>query len=159
MSLIQNHSVTGIVHMSHAFCRSNYCGGGFFLAREDHGGRFDDSFLTTTFFLKRGSARTHQFHFFFGQDQSTVAQRAKVTVAECFLMCCLQTCFPRYCECDRSVSWCLWTCFPRYCECDRFPHYARIAKSAHSSFIGSRVYACATCTFDRVTGVFYMPLL
>ena len=141
MSLIQNHSVTGIVHMSHAFCRSNYCGGGFFLAREDHGGRFDDSFPTTTFFLKRGSARTHQFHFFFGQDQSTVAQRAKVTVAECFLMCCLRT------------------CFPRYCECDRFPHYARIAKSAHSSCICSRVYACATCTFDRVTGVFYMPLL
>ena len=36
---------------------------------------------------------------------------------------------------------------------DRFPHYARtvtVAQSAHSDFVGSRVYACL--------GIFYVPL-
>ena len=36
-------------------------------------------------FLKSRLARTHLFHFS-GQDQSTVAQQAETTVAECFLM-------------------------------------------------------------------------
>ena len=47
------------------------------------------------------SACAHQFHFFSGQDQSTVAQRAEMTVAEC------------------SLTSCVWTRFP-----NMFPHYA-----------------------------------
>ena len=38
--------------------------------------------------FKWRSARTHQFHFL-GQDQSTVAQQAETTVAECSLMSCM----------------------------------------------------------------------
>ena len=44
---------------------------------------------------------------------------------------------------------------------DRLPHYACAAvHSAHSDFVGSKVYAClgVTFTFGRMTGVFYMPL-
>ena len=76
------------------------------------------------FFFRWRSARAYQFHFFFkGQDQSTMAQRAKTTVAECFLTSCG------------------WVRFP-----DRFLHYAWTAKSAHSDSIGSRVYACLGVT-------------
>ena len=45
------------------------------------------------FLLKRRSPCAHQFHFLC-QDQSTVAQRAKTTVAECSLMSCAWTHFP-----------------------------------------------------------------
>ena len=47
------------------------------------------------FFFKWTPAHVHQFHFL-GQDQSTVAQRAKTTVAKCFLMSGMCTCFPWY---------------------------------------------------------------
>ena len=50
------------------------------------------SFPACTFFffflLKWGSARGHRFHFL-GQDQATVAQRTKTTVAECSLTSCV----------------------------------------------------------------------
>ena len=76
--------------------------GSFFLACEDLGGRFDDSFPACAFFFffKWRSALAHQFHFL-GQDQSTVAQRAETTVAECSLTSCVGARFP-----------------------DRFPHYS-----------------------------------
>ena len=64
----------------------------FLLACRDLGGRFDDSFSTCTFFLKWRSAGTHQFHFS-GQDQSTVAQWAETTVADCSLTSCMWACF------------------------------------------------------------------
>ena len=51
-------------------------------------GRFDDLFpaCTVSFFFKvEYSSRTPIPHIL-GQDQSTVAQRAETTVAECFLM-------------------------------------------------------------------------
>ena len=61
------------------------------LACGDLGRRFDDLFHTSIVFLsffffvlKWGSARAHQFHFL-GQGQSTLAQRADTTVAECSL--------------------------------------------------------------------------
>ena len=47
-----------------------------------------NSFPACAFFLKWGSSRTHRFHFL-RQDQSTVAQRAKTTVAECSLTSCM----------------------------------------------------------------------
>ena len=49
---------------------------------------FDHSFPACAFSLKWGLARrAHYFHFL-GQDQSTVAQRAETTVAECSLTSC-----------------------------------------------------------------------
>ena len=47
------------------------------------GGRFDDSFPACAFFFffNWRSTRAHQFHFL-GQEQSTVAQRVVMTVAE-----------------------------------------------------------------------------
>ena len=42
----------------------------------------------TFFFLKWRLARAHLFHSL-GQDQSTVAQRAETTVAECSLTSCV----------------------------------------------------------------------
>ena len=65
--------------------------------------------------FKWWSAHLHQFHFL-SQDQSTGAQRAETTVAECSLMSCV------------------WACFP-----NRFTHCTGTAKSAHSDFTGSRV--------------------
>ena len=91
------------------------------------------------YYLKWKSSRECKFHFL-GQYQSTAAQRAETTVAEC------------------SFTSCVWARFP-----DRVPNYAWTAWSAHSDFAGSRVYAClgvtaATCTFGRMTRVFYVPL-
>ena len=64
-------------------------GGGFSTLREDFGGSFDDSFPACAFFfLKWKSVRTPQFHFL-GEDQSTVAQRAEMTVAERSLTSCM----------------------------------------------------------------------
>ena len=65
--------------------------GGFFVACEDLGRMFNHSFPACTFlflFLKWGLARTHWFHSL-GQDQSTVAQRAEMTVAKYFLTGCM----------------------------------------------------------------------
>ena len=60
-------------------------GSGFFLACNDFGGRFDDSFPDCAFcFFKWRSACTHPFHIL-GKDQPTVAQRAEMTVAGCSL--------------------------------------------------------------------------
>ena len=78
--------------------------------------------LMRFFFLKWRSAHVHGFHFL-GQDQSTVAQWAKMTVAECSLMSCM------------------WARFP-----DRLPHYAWTAQSAHCNIIGPRVSACLNVT-------------
>ena len=51
------------------------------------------SFPACTFFwIKWRSARAHQCYFL-GQDQSTVAQQAKMTVAEHSLMSCMGACF------------------------------------------------------------------
>ena len=91
------------------------------------------------FFLKRRLAHARYFHSS-GQDQSTVAQRAETTVAWVF---------PDKLHVSRLP--------------DRFPYYAWTAAcSAHSNFIGSRVYAClgVTCYlhFWQMTGVFYMSL-
>ena len=121
---------------------------GFLLEYEDLGRMFDNSFpacpfffsLSFFFFFRWRLARAHQFRSLtLSQDQSTVAQRSETTVTECSL--------------TSSVS-----SFPF-----RFPHHAWTAAfSAHSDFVGSRVYAClgvaATCTFGRMTGIFYVPL-
>ena len=61
------------------FCGRTYA---FFLACEDFGGRFDDSFPARV-----EISSSTQFHFLC-QDQSTVAQRAETTVAECSLASC-----------------------------------------------------------------------
>ena len=66
--------------------------------------------------------RTISTHY--GQDQSTAAQRAETTVAECF-----------------STS-CIWAHFS-----DKFPHYAWTAMSAHSDFVWSRLCACLSVTY------------
>ena len=58
------------------------CGGdgGFFLACEDFGGMFNDSFPTCIFFVKvEISSRTLHFLFFFGHDRSTVVQETEMT--------------------------------------------------------------------------------
>ena len=58
---------------------------GFFLACGDFGQSFDDSCSPAPFFFffyKWRSDRAHQFDIL-GQDQSTVAQPAETTVAEC----------------------------------------------------------------------------
>ena len=63
---------------------------GFFLTYEDLGRMFDHSFPVCaffSFFLKWRLAHTHKFHSS-GQDQSTVAQPAEMTVAMCFLTSC-----------------------------------------------------------------------
>ena len=102
--------------------------GGFFLACEDLGRMFDNSYpacgcccFVCLFFMWRLS-HAHLFHSL-GQDQSTVAQRAETTVTECSLSSYVSS-------------------FP-----DRFPHSDwRAAQSAHSDFVGSRVYACLGVT-------------
>ena len=68
----------------------DYGSGGWFLACEDLGRMFDHSFVAFAlfFFLKWRSARAHQLHSLC-QDQSTVAQRAEMTVAECSLTSCV----------------------------------------------------------------------
>ena len=85
---------------------------------------FDSAFPACAFFsfsFKWRLARVHLFHSL-GQNQSTVAQRAETT----------DRVFPD----ELRVS-----SFP-----DRFPHYSRTAAySAHSDFVGSRVYACFRC--------------
>ena len=58
-----------------------------------------------------------------GQDQSTVAQQAKMTVAKCSLISCV------------------WAHIPV-----RFPYYAWTAQSAHPDFTGPKVYACLGVT-------------
>ena len=52
------------------------------------GHSFPASAFIYLFFLKCGSPRVHRFHFL-GQDQSTVAQRDKTTVAKCSLTSCV----------------------------------------------------------------------
>ena len=51
-----------------------------------------------------------------------------------------------------SLTSCIWVHFP-----GRFPHHAWTAWSAHSNFVGSRMYTClgvtCLCTFCRMTGV------
>ena len=94
----------------------------YFSSPAQTGGRFDDSFPACAsffflFFQKLRSTCIHQFHFF-DQDQSTVAQWAKMTVAKCSLTSCMYVCFP-----------------------GRFLHYGWTAQSANSNFFGSRVYA------------------
>ena len=78
------------------------------------GGRFDHSFPT----CRCRSARAHQFHSL-RQGRSTVAHRVETTVVEC------------------SLASHAWTRFP-----GKFPNYACTTLSAHSDFVGSRVYAC-----------------
>ena len=57
------------------------------------------------------------------QDQSTMAQQAEMTVAKCSLTSCMSS------------------------SPDRIQHHAwTTAQSAHSNFIGSRVYACLDVT-------------
>ena len=72
--------------------------------------------------LERGLALTNQFHFFLGQDQSTMAQWAEMTVAEHFLTSCAWATFQRHligshtmpCKCSKQVYMKhnnnLWTC-------------------------------------------------
>ena len=62
--------------------------------------------------VKWGSVREHRFHFL-GKDQSTLAQRAKTTVAECSLTSCVRAGFPA-----------------------RFIHYTWTAQPARSDFVG-----------------------
>ena len=57
--------------------------------------------------------------FLYTRDQYTVAQQTAISV-------------------DRhSLTSCVWIIFP-----DGFPHYAWTAYSAHSDYIGPRVYLC-----------------
>ena len=90
-------------------------GGGFLLTCENLVGRFDDSFPTCAFFLllKWKLAHAHQFHSF-SQDQfrNVLASRDN----------CGQV-------------------FPDELRVSSFPHYAWTTWSAHSDFIGSRLYA------------------
>ena len=52
-------------------------------------------FFLSFFFWKWRSARAHRFHFFFlNHVQSTVAKRARMTVAECLLTRCVWARFP-----------------------------------------------------------------
>ena len=102
-------------------------GGGFFLACDDFGTMFDNSFpvcaFVFLFLIKWRLARAHVFHSL-GQDQSTVAQRSETTIDRVF-------------PDELRVS-----SFP-----GRFPHSAwTAASSAHSDFDGSRVYACLSVT-------------
>lgn len=69
---LQRNKIKGFSRVVRAFyvqfqILSCYLRGGFSLAGEEFGGRFDNSFSTCTFFLKWGSACTHQFHRL-GQD-------------------------------------------------------------------------------------------
>ena len=68
-------------------CTQTSSAGGFVLACEELGRLFDLSFPACTFFLMGRLPRAHLFHFLC-QDQSTVAQRAETTVAECSLTRC-----------------------------------------------------------------------
>ena len=52
------------------------------------GRRFDVHSMPVPFFLKSRSVRAHQFHVL-GQDQSTVAEQAEMTVAKCSLTSCM----------------------------------------------------------------------
>ena len=80
--------MNGLVDVSLGACPS--LGNGFFLACEDFGGKLDDSFHAFAFFFfKVEISPCTPVHFFSGQDQSTVAQRAETTVAVCFLTRCL----------------------------------------------------------------------
>ena len=68
-------------------------GGGFFLACEDFGRMFDNSFPACAsifffFLFKWRLARANQLHPS-GQDLFTVVQRAETTVTECFMTCCV----------------------------------------------------------------------
>ena len=66
-------------------------GGGFFLACEEFGRRFDKLFSASAFFFFffeiEISSRT--LNPIFRQDKSTVAQRAEMTVTECSLTSCV----------------------------------------------------------------------
>ena len=76
--------------------------------------------MPAPFFLKSRSVRAHQSDFS-GQDQSTVAEQAETTVAECFLMSCVRAPYP-----------------------DMFPHCAcTAASSSNPDFVESRVCACS----------------
>ena len=59
---------------------------GLSLADEDFGEKVRRSILRLHSFYSWRSARAHKFHSL-GFDQSTMAQRAKTTVAECLLTC------------------------------------------------------------------------
>ena len=62
------------------------CVCGLFLACEDFGERFDNSFPACNFFRNQFM---HTNSTFVGQEQSTVAQQAEMTVVYCFLMSCV----------------------------------------------------------------------
>ena len=65
-------------------------GGGFSLAYENFGERFDGSFPAEVFFFfsSGNQLRAHQFHSL-GQHYSTVAQPAETTVEERTLTSCV----------------------------------------------------------------------
>ena len=81
------------------------CGSGFFLACEDFWGRFDESLLACAFLFaclfKWRSVYARQFHSF-GQDQSTVVQRAETTVDERSLSSCVRA---RRASCKSVICW------------------------------------------------------
>ena len=101
--------------------------GVFFLAWEGSTRMFDNSFTACAFFLlffssslfksRLGSA--HYLHSI-GQDQSTVAQRAETTVADC------------------SLTRCVWGLFLTGSHTTP----AQRHKSVYSDIVGSRMYAC-----------------
>ena len=78
-----------------AFVLHCYNGGGSFLAYEDFWRMFNHSFPACAFFcflLKWRLPHAHWFHSSYW-DQSTVAQRAEMTVAKCSLTKCLSARF------------------------------------------------------------------
>ena len=72
-------SLTKAAENKYVLIALSCCGGDFFLACTNFGRMFDKSFPTCTFFLKWRLGFAHGFHSS-GQDQSTVAQRAEMSV-------------------------------------------------------------------------------
>ena len=106
----------------------------FFLACEDFGGRFDDSFPVRAFFFfffMEICSHTHTPVPLLGQDQSTVAQWAEMTEVEC------------------SLTSCVWACYP-----NRFPYYAtqmccRLTSPTWPSV--KALIVCQALLYDRQT--------
>ena len=96
-------SLHSVVMFSQALDQSTvwYCGDDPFLARKDHGWRFDKSFPICKFVYHSVcvKVRVHQFHSF--RSRSTVVQWAEIIVDK------------------HSLTSCVWPCFP-----DGFPHFA-----------------------------------
>ena len=74
-------------------------GGGLFLACEDFGRMFDNLFSASALFFfffcyfSEVEISSRTLIPLFGQDQSTVTQRAETTVTECSLTSCMWACF------------------------------------------------------------------